>query len=61
MEDPKLSILETYKTLKVNRGGDGSPSCRRISDFMIFIKVIIAIWDVNLDHGWGVKTAPTAC
>ena len=30
MEDPKLSILETSKTLKVNRGGDGSPSCKRI-------------------------------
>ena len=44
MEDPKLSIPETNKTLKVNRGGDGSPSLKRISDFMIFIKVIIATW-----------------
>ena len=24
-----------HKTLKVNRGGDASPSCKRISDFMI--------------------------
>ena len=44
MEDPKRSFLETYKTLKVNRGGDGIPLCKRISDFMIFIKVIIATW-----------------
>ena len=31
MEDPKLSITEASKTLKVISGGDGSPS-----DFMIF-------------------------
>ena len=43
MEDPKLSIPDTNKTLKVNRGGDGSPLIR-ISDFMIFIKVLIATW-----------------
>ena len=43
---PKLSILVTYKTLKVNRRGDGSPSCKGISDFMIFIKVIIATWKI---------------
>ena len=32
--DPKLSIPETNKILKVNRGGDGSPSLKRISDFI---------------------------
>ena len=37
---PKFSIPETNKTLKVNRGGDGSHSCKRISDFMLFIKVM---------------------
>ena len=46
MEDPNLSIPETYKTVKVNRGGDGSPSYKRILDFMIFIKVIIATWKI---------------
>ena len=45
MGDPKFSIPETYKTLKVNLGGDGSHLCKRI-DFMIFIKVIIATWKI---------------
>ena len=46
MGDPKFSIPETNKTLKINLGGDGSYSCKRISDFMIFIKVIIATWKI---------------
>ena len=40
------TIHETNKTLKVNLGGDGSHSCKRISDFMIFIKIIIAIYKI---------------
>ena len=46
MGDPKFSNPKTNKTLKVNLGGDGSHSCKRISDFMIFIKVIIATWKI---------------
>ena len=44
MKDPKLSIPETNKTLKLESGGDRSPSCKRITDFMNFIKLIIATW-----------------
>ena len=47
MEDPKRSIPETNKTLKLKSGVDGSPSCNRISDFMTFIKVIIATWKLR--------------
>ena len=46
MGDTKFSTPETYKTLKVNLGGDGSHLCKRISDFMVFIKVIIATWKI---------------
>ena len=35
-EGPKLSIPGTNKTLKVKSEGDRSPSCKIISDFMIF-------------------------
>ena len=46
MEDLELSIPETTRYVKVNHGSDGSKSCKSISDFGAFMKVIMEIWNV---------------
>ena len=58
MEDPKLSIPKTYKTVKVNSGGDGSPSCKRISDFMIFFQSHNSHMENYVNHVTAIVNTP---